>query len=162
VQALWEEYRDLPAQWEIASSTLPIVVRAREHNPFDSFQDDLILSTDQEKELLTDESARWLSTRQDLYTKHDNPLEYWSTKRFEYPRVARMAIDILSIPAMSAGCEGTFFSAGSMVSPKRSRLEASAIAVAQTVRSRFRAGLLDGYDGLLQKLGNDVATGGGA
>jgi hypothetical protein len=106
--------------------------------------------------------AWWLSTRQDLYIKHDNLLEYWSTKRFEYPRVARMAIDILSIPAMSAECERTFSSAGSMVSPKRSRLDASTIAVTQTVRSWFRAGLLDGYDGLLQELGSDVVMGGGA
>src|SRR6478735_10351961 len=43
IQKLWEEdYRDLPAQWEISSSNLPAAVRAREYNPFDSFQDELI------------------------------------------------------------------------------------------------------------------------
>jgi hypothetical protein len=56
-----------------------------------------------------------------------------------------MAIDVLSIPAMAAECERTFSSGGNMVS----RLDASTIAVTQTVRSWLRAGLLEGYDGLL-------------
>ncbi|EXU95156.1 hAT family dimerization domain protein [Metarhizium robertsii] len=55
-----------------------------------------------EEEGIADEFERWLRTKQDVYTKHDNPLQYWSAKRFEYPRVAKMAIDILSIPAMAA------------------------------------------------------------
>jgi hypothetical protein len=46
IQKLWEEqYRDLPAQWEISSSNLPAAVRAREYNSFGSFQDELIPST---------------------------------------------------------------------------------------------------------------------
>jgi hAT family C-terminal dimerisation region len=158
VQTLWdEEYRDLSALWEIASSNLPAAVRARELNPFDSFQDELMSSTNYDEELVADEFERWLSTTQDVYTKHDNPLDYWSAKRFEYPRVARMAIDVLSVPAMAAECERTFSSAGSMVSPKRSRLDASTIAVTQTVRSWLRAGLLEGYNGLLTELTEGVA-----
>jgi hypothetical protein len=157
VQTLWdEEYRDLPAQWEIANSNLPEAVRAREYNPFDSFQDELMSSTNHGHELLEDEFERWLSTKNDVYSKHDNPLEYWSAKRFEYPRVAKMAIDVLSIPAMAAECERTFSSAGSMVSPRRHRLDASTIAVTQTVRSWLRAGLLEEYDGLLKEMGDDM------
>lgn len=158
IQKLWEEeYRDLPARWEIESSNLPVAVRAREYNPFDSFQDGLISSTKQGGDEVTDELEKWLSTKQDIYTKYDNPLEYWSAKRFEYPRVAKMAIDVLSIPAMAAECERTFSSAGCMVSPKRTRLDASTIAVTQTVRSWIRAGLLEGYDGLLKEMGGDGA-----
>lgn len=157
VQRLWdEEYRDLPAQWEITNSNLPEAVRAREHNPFDSFQDELMSSTNHEHELVEDEFERWLSTKNDVYSKHDNPLEYWSMKRFEYPRVARMATDILLVPAMAAECERTFSSAGSMVSSKRRRLDASTIAVTQTVRSWLRAGLLEGYDGLLKEIDDDM------
>lgn len=158
VQKLWdEEYRDLPALWEIASSNLPAAVRARELNPFDSFQDELMSSTNYDEEIVADGFERWLSTKQDVYSKHDNPLDYWSAKRFEYPRVARMAIDVLSIPAMAAECERTFSSAGCMVSPKRARLDASTIAVTQTVRSWLRAGLLEGYNGLLKEASDDVA-----
>jgi hypothetical protein len=81
------------------------------------------------------EFERWLSTKNDVYSKYDNPLEYWLVKWFEYPRVARMAIDVLLIPAMAAECERTFSSAGSMVSYKQHRLDTSTIAVTQTVRS---------------------------
>ncbi|KAG7416674.1 hypothetical protein Forpi1262_v015182 [Fusarium oxysporum f. sp. raphani] len=97
IQTLWEEeYRDLPAQWEIADSNLPVAVRAREYNPFDSFQDELMSYPNSEEESVADEFERWQSTKQDTFSKHDNPLEYWSAKRFEYPRVAKMAIDVLS------------------------------------------------------------------
>ncbi|WQF76861.1 Putative HAT dimerization domain, ribonuclease H-like superfamily [Colletotrichum destructivum] len=151
-----DEYRDRPTQWEMANSSLAEAVRAREHNPFDSFQDELMSSTNHEHELVEDEFERWLSTKNDVHSKHDNPLEYWSAKRFEYPRVARMAIDVLSVPAMAAECERTFSSAGSMVSHKRHRLDASTIAVTQTVRSWLRAGLLEGYDGMLKEIDDDV------
>ena len=157
VRRLWEEYRGLSVLWEIASSNLPVAVRARELNPFDSFQDELMLSENNEEELFEDEFERWLSTNQDVYTKNDNPLDYWSAKRFTYPRVARMAIDVLSIPAMAAECERTFSSAGSMLSPKRTRLDASTIAVTQTVRSWLREGLLEEYDGLLKDVSNSAA-----
>ena len=114
-------------------------------------------SANHEEEILVDELERWLSTKQDVYTKHDNPLDYWSAKQFEYPRVARMAIDVLSIPAMAAECERTFSSAGCMVSPKRARLDASTLAVTQTVRSWMRGRLLEGYNGLLKEMRHDVA-----
>ncbi|OBS17634.1 hypothetical protein FPOA_26234 [Fusarium poae] len=56
IQKLWEEeYRDLAAQWEISSSNLPAAVRAREYNPFDSFQDELISSTRHGHDEATDE-----------------------------------------------------------------------------------------------------------
>ncbi|KAF5137685.1 putative AC transposase [Metarhizium anisopliae] len=160
VQTLWEEeYRDLPIQWQLCDSSLPLAVRARESNPFDSFQDELIPYTSCEEEGIADEFERWLRTKQDVYTKHDNPLQYWSAKRFEYPRVAKMAIDILSIPAMAAECERTFSSAGSMVSPRRTRLDSSTVSVAQTVRSWLKAGLLEGYDGLLKDMGGGLSEG---
>ena len=54
---------------------------------------------------------------------------------------------------VAAECERTFSSAGCMVSSKRSRLDASTIPVTQTVRSWLRAGLLDGYGGLLKEVG---------
>ncbi|KAJ0126735.1 Potassium transport protein [Fusarium oxysporum f. sp. albedinis] len=110
-----------------------------------------------EEESVADEFERWQSTKQDTFSKHDYPLEYWSAKRFEYPRVAKMAIDVLSVPAMAAECERAFSSAGSMVSPQRTRLDASTIAVTQTVRSWLKAGLLEGYDGLPKETSGEVA-----
>ncbi|KAH7464037.1 hypothetical protein FOMA001_g17779 [Fusarium oxysporum f. sp. matthiolae] len=63
IQTLWEEeYRDLPAQWEIADSNLPVAVRAREYNPFDSFQDELMSYPNSGEESVADEFERWQST----------------------------------------------------------------------------------------------------
>ncbi|ODQ76847.1 hypothetical protein LIPSTDRAFT_67851, partial [Lipomyces starkeyi NRRL Y-11557] len=53
-----------------------------------------------------------------------------------------MAVDILSIPPMSAECEKLFSSSGLMVTPLRSRLETTTIGLAQTVRSWLKAGVI--------------------
>ncbi|KAK2666527.1 hypothetical protein RAB80_018184 [Fusarium oxysporum f. sp. vasinfectum] len=59
IQTLWEEkYRDLPAQREIVDSNLPVAVRAREYNPFDSFQDELMSYPNSEEESVADEFER--------------------------------------------------------------------------------------------------------
>ena len=53
-----------------------------------------------------------------------------------------MAVEILSIPAMSAECERLFSSGGLMVSPLRSQLEASTVDLVQTSRSWLKAGII--------------------
>jgi hypothetical protein len=53
-----------------------------------------------------------------------------------------MAVEILSVQPMSAECERLFSSGGLMVSPLRTRLEATTIGIAQTLRSWLKAGLI--------------------
>jgi hypothetical protein len=48
-----------------------------------------------------------------------DPLAYWHENRFKYPRLSRMALDFLTIHAMSAECERMFSAAGRMVTPIR-------------------------------------------
>lgn len=107
-----------------------------------------------------DEYDQWLSSP-DL--KHDplvsDPLQYWWERRNEFPRLSRMALDLLSIPPMSAECERLFSVAGQMVSPLRTRLEASTIGVTQTVRSWVRSGLIEAADTLIdvsEEVGNSI------
>jgi len=57
-----------------------------------------------------------------------------------------MALDLLSVPPMSAECERLFSVAGQMVSPLRTRLEASTIGMTQTLKSWVRNGLIDVVD----------------
>jgi hypothetical protein len=59
-----------------------------------------------------------------------------------------MALDLLSVPSMSAECERLFGVAEQMVPPLRTRLEASTIGIAQTLRSWVRNGLVDAADSL--------------
>lgn len=97
-----------------------------------------------------DEYDRWLSSpdsKSDPFVT--NLFQYWWGKRKEYPRLSRMALDLLSIPPMSAECERLFSVAGQMVSPQRSRLEASTIGVTQTLRSWVRNGLISTIDPLI-------------
>lgn len=97
-----------------------------------------------------DEYDRWLSSpdsKSDPFVT--NLFQYWWGKQKEYPRLSRMALDLLSIPPMSAECERLFSVAGQMVSPQRSRLEASTIGVTQTLRSWVRNGLISTIDPLI-------------
>ncbi|PWI64080.1 hypothetical protein PCL_00001 [Purpureocillium lilacinum] len=80
-------------------------------------------------------------------------------KRSSYPRLSRMALDILSIPPMSAECERLFSVTGQMVSPLRIRLEASTRGITQTLRSWVRNGLIEAADTFIDvpgEVGNSI------
>ncbi|KAF6515108.1 hypothetical protein HZS61_005014 [Fusarium oxysporum f. sp. conglutinans] len=96
-------------------------------------------------------------------TKNDtlvtDPIQYWWERQRDYPRLSRMALGLLSIPSMSAECERLFSVAEQMVPPLRTRLEASTIGMAQTLRSWVRNGLVDAADSLIdvsEEVGNSV------
>ncbi|KAF6513037.1 hypothetical protein HZS61_007977 [Fusarium oxysporum f. sp. conglutinans] len=63
-----------------------------------------------------DEYDHWLSSPD---AKSDplvtDPIQYWWERRKDYPRLSRMALDLLSVPPMSAECERLFSVAGQMV-----------------------------------------------
>jgi hypothetical protein len=54
-----------------------------------------------------------------------------------------MAMDIFSIPAMSAEPERVFSLAGAMCSPRRNRLKAESIQACQCLRSWDNAGIIE-------------------
>ncbi|KAM4066195.1 hypothetical protein HRG_012061 [Hirsutella rhossiliensis] len=72
-------------------------------------------------------------------------INYWKLKEATYPRLARMAFDMLSVPPMSAECERAFSFAGLMVTRLRRRLEVKTISAAQSIRSWLNAGLIHNY-----------------
>jgi len=57
-----------------------------------------------------------------------DPLAYWKTKRFFYPRIAQLARRYLAIPATSVPCERLFSTAGNIVTQKRNRLSSDTAA----------------------------------
>jgi len=96
-----------------------------------------------------DELDRWLlSVSETHLTSKADPIQYWKERRFEYPRLAKMAFDVLSVPPMAAECERTFSSAGCMVTMRRTRLGPGIISACQTIRSWIKAGLMKDYDGI--------------
>lgn len=66
-----------------------------------------------------------------------NPIQWWlePTQQKDYPHLSLMAIDILSIPAMSAEAERIFSAARRQISWERARLEADVIEYSECIKS---------------------------
>ena len=48
-----------------------------------------------------------------------DPIHYWMSQRSTYPRLAKMAFDILTIPASSADCKMMFSELGDLLEVRR-------------------------------------------
>jgi hypothetical protein len=96
-----------------------------------------------------DEYEQWQRGIEDADASVTDPYEYWHIRRLKYPRLSRMALDLLTVPPMSAECERLFSTTGRMVTKSRNRLDASTIGLCQTLRSWLRAGLIGSLDRIL-------------
>ena len=80
---------------------------------------DTLLGNDSEENI--DEFTRYLLEPQ---INHNlDPNNWWLEYEKQYPRVALLAKQILSIPASSASSERVFSTAGNIITSKRSRLD---------------------------------------
>jgi hypothetical protein len=91
---------------------------------------------------LSDEYDAWQAQPEYGDDEVRDPIASWHENRFKYPRLSRMALDFLTIQAMSAECERMFSAAGRMVTPIRASLDAQVIGICQVVRSWLRAGIV--------------------
>src|SRR5438477_7916145 len=96
-----------------------------------------------------DEYAHWQATRLATDSAVDDPIQYCKDRVDLYPRLSRMALDVMTVPAMSAEVERLFSAVGLMVTPLRNRLDASTIGLIQTLRSWLKAGIIDSLDDIL-------------
>lgn len=94
-------------------------------------------------DLTDDEYTYWQLDTSPTDDAVTNPVDYWILRRQQYPCLSRMALDLFSIPAMSAEVERIFNLAGQMVTPLRNRLEANTIAVGQILRSWNAEGIIE-------------------
>jgi hypothetical protein len=60
-----------------------------------------------------------------------------------------MALDVMTVPAMSSECERLFSATSLMVTPLRNRLDAGTIGLVQTLRSWLRTGIVEDVDSIL-------------
>ena len=94
--------------------------------------------------VLEDEYERYCA--EDLVELREgvSPLEWWmsESRRMEYPSLQRMAIEILSIPNMSASNERSFSLTKETVTANRGRMDASTIEMRECLRSWNASGLL--------------------
>jgi hypothetical protein len=49
----------------------------------------------------------------------NNPIKYWVALRDRYPQLSQLALDVLSIPALSCDCERMFSELGDLLEPRR-------------------------------------------
>lgn len=164
IQDLWEaEYKDLFS--EDQDSDLPASKRLKSsRNKFtawrnskrgltlqNQFVDESSGTSQQSSDsgLYVDEYDQWQRNVDDSDALVTDPYEYWHAGRLKYPRLSRMALDLLTVAPMSAECERLFSVAGQMVTRLRNQLDASTIGLCQTLRSWLREGLIGQLDQIL-------------
>ena len=78
--------------------------------------------------------------------KREIPLSWWleEVQRRTYPSLSRFAIDILSIPAMSAEPERVFSGCRRTISWQRMRLGVKAVEEGECLKSWMRSGVVAG------------------
>ena len=146
VKSLWElEYKDRPIG---VNSTIAHTgaLKSQYVSPFDRYSK-LTRNRYSNADVNNgpnDEYERWLleDITKNNTVEDEDPFRYWYGRRSEYPRLSQMAVEVLSVLPMSAECERLFSSSGRMVSPLRTRLESSTIAMAQALRSWLKAGVI--------------------
>ncbi|EUC26587.1 hypothetical protein COCCADRAFT_113952, partial [Bipolaris zeicola 26-R-13] len=73
-----------------------------------------------------DEYTRW--KRYEPVAEKDSPnalnlTQYWIGLREQYPNLSRLAIDVLSILALSCDCERMFSELGDLLEPRRRNID---------------------------------------
>jgi hypothetical protein len=69
-------------------------------------------------------------------------MEYWRIREAEWPYLASMAFDFLSIPAISSECERVFSSCGKVTTPKSSRLSGKMLWHLECLKNWQRRGAI--------------------
>jgi hAT family C-terminal dimerisation region len=92
-----------------------------------------------------DELAQWRRYEprwtQKQFEQGGNPVSYWVSMRPKYPNLARLAIDMMTVPASSCECERLFSELGDLLEPRRRKIGSQLLAAIQCVRSWRDAGL---------------------
>ncbi|EXU94816.1 hAT family dimerization domain protein [Metarhizium robertsii] len=71
-----------------------------------------------------------------------SPLKWWSRHQHEYPVLYRMALDLFSIPGMSAECERVFSQTKKMITDERNQLSPEAVEADQLQKQWLSRGLV--------------------
>lgn len=132
VRALWE---DAYQSTGISRETVSTAIGALPQSAYQAW-----ISTKMAPVNHADEFSRYLS--EPCLPHIDSALQWWVQQRGQYPALALMAIDILSIPGMSDEPERVFSGARHTVTDFRGSLKAESIEMLACIRSWRRAHLI--------------------
>jgi hypothetical protein len=96
----------------------------------DKWLEDVIIigeSQNTDDDIIENEIQRYLDSQRQNTDTTLTLLEWWKCNEYLYPRLAKVAKNILAIPASSVPSERVFSLAGNIVNKKRSRLNADNI-----------------------------------
>jgi len=149
VRTLWlKEYKDIPLS-DLAVDEEPLAAKKvkRDSNISRFFKDDDDCDEDQDAsdDQDVDEYERYIKRPQVRTLKGEtfNPIAWWQSSRKEFPRLSRMALDLLSIPAMSAKAERIFSQSGNIIRPNRARLGADTVAAVVCLKQWDSEGVIE-------------------
>lgn len=148
VKTVWQQdYSHLVVPDDGDDEEGPAPKRRKFFDPFDH-NDRRKQPQQQNRRISGDEYESWCANDGEHIETRD-PVAYWHERRHRYPRLSRMALDFLTVQAMSAECERLFSASGRMISPQRTLLDAQIVSMCQVLRSWYRAGLIQQIDPLL-------------
>jgi hypothetical protein len=131
LETVWEEYRDLPFE----NPSLAGSKRRRSKSPSD-FERSTNMALIYGENAEEDQLEAWIQQKPIPLDRDDTLVAYWlrqSKDRSTY-QLARMALDMASIPAMSSECERVFSQAKLLITGQRHRLQADIIEATQCLR----------------------------
>lgn len=101
-----------------------------------------------------DEYEQYISTPVLPTPKDFDPIQWWqeATQRANYPRLSKMALDLLSIPAMSAEVERLFSSANITITDRRNRIGVDAVEAIECLKSWLRKDNISWLDSEVEAL----------
>ena len=73
----------------------------------------------------------------------EDAIQWWRTHEHIYPQLARLAWDMLPIPAMSTECERTFSKAGYQLTPQRSQLGDDILEASECLKQWLTMGVVE-------------------
>ena len=86
-------------------------------------------------------SYQTAATPKELSSK-ESPVPYWLSKRQDWPHLARLALDVYSVPVMSDEPERVFSITGAAITPRRRLLKSDKIGYLMCLKAWIKAGVV--------------------
>ncbi len=149
VKKLWEVYREnIPAITSLVQS-LSLGKMSKETLELDTF-DQIAQSLRKVTRPASGDEYEDYNSQEPYDPGTSGAYNWWcqDTQRQRWPRLSQMAIDILSIPAMSAEPERVFSGARRTVSWERGQLEPKTLEMVECLKHWKRSGILNTFTDL--------------
>jgi hAT family protein len=146
VRKLWEDYRETTP---LPTSSISILYDKRLHKPRELNMFDQIAQSLKQvsRPASQDEYEDYNSGELVELSTEASALAWWchDIRRQRYPRLSYMAIDILSIPAMSDEPERVFSGARRTISWERGQLNPETVEITECLKHWKKSGILDKF-----------------